>query len=109
MGLSYVNFLANSFAKFPILILVFTLPALVDWLLQVFRVKSSTNPRRVLTGFLIGQTYLVGLVALTRAWFPLLLLYLLVFASYGVLLYALFRKTGIMSKYMADSWPISEF
>ncbi len=105
IGLSYVNYLAYGFLQYPALIVAFVLPAIVDWLFQVFRFKNSTNPRRLVTGALVGQTYLVGLVALTRGWFDLLLYYALVLAIYAAILYALFRITGVMSDYLASSWP----
>jgi uncharacterized membrane protein len=105
VGLSYVNYLAYSFLQYPALIVAFVLPAIVDWLFQVFRFKDSTNPRRLVTGALVGQTYLVGLLALARGWFDLLLYYALVLAIYAAILYALFRITGIMSDYLASSWP----
>jgi uncharacterized membrane protein len=105
VGLSYVNYLAYGFLRYPALIVAFVLPAIVDWLFQVFSVKNSTNPRRLVTGALVGQTYLVGLIALVRGWFDLLLYYVLVFALLGVILYALFRVTGVMSDYMESSWP----
>jgi uncharacterized membrane protein len=105
VGLSYVNYLAYSFLQYPALIVAFVLPAIVDWLIQVFKFKNSTNPRRLVTGALVGQTYLVGLIALARGWFDLLLYYALVLAIYAAILYALFRMTGIMSDYLASSWP----
>jgi hypothetical protein len=37
-----------------------------------------------------------------------LLYYVLAFALYAVALYALFRVTGIMSDYLASSWPQPE-
>ena len=87
------------------MIVAFVLPAIVDWLFQVFRFKNSTNPRRLVTGALVGQTYLVGLIALARGWFGLLLYYALVLAFYDAILYALFRITGVMNDYLASSWP----
>ena len=105
VGLSYVNYLAYDFLHYPALIFAFVLPAIVDWLFQVFRLKNSTNPRRLVTGALVGQTYLVGLIALFRGWFDLLLYYAMAFAVYAVVLYALFRITGVMSEYLASSWP----
>ena len=105
IGLSYVNYLAYDFLQYPVLIVAFVLPAIVDWLFQVFRFKNSTNPRRLVTGALVGQTYLVVLIALARGWFELLLYYALVLAIYAAILYALFRITGIMNDYLASSWP----
>jgi len=69
-------------------------------------VKNSTNPRRLATGALVGHAYLVGLIALARGWFALLLYYALTFAVYGAILYVLFRTTGVMNDYLASSWPI---
>jgi hypothetical protein len=83
------------------------LPATVDWLFQVFRLRNSTNPRRLVTGALVGQVYLVGLIALARGWFTLLLYYALAFAAYGAILYVLFRITGAMNDYLANSWPLT--
>jgi uncharacterized membrane protein len=106
-GLFYVDYLANSFVKFPGLILVFGLPAIADWLFQVFRLKESTNPRRLLTGALVGNAYLVGIVAIARGWFGLLIFYGLAFAGISASLYVIFRMTGIMDDYLARSWPLS--
>ena len=105
VGLVYVNILAGWFFQYPILIFIFTMPAAVDWLLQVFRFRESTNSRRLLTGALIGQTYLVGLIAMVRAWLPLLAYYAIIFAAYSAILYSIFRKTGAMNDYLARSWP----
>lgn len=105
VGLSYVNYLAYGLLQYPALIVAFVLPAIVDWLFQVFRFKNSTNPRRLVTGVLVGQTYLGGLIALARGWFDLLLYYALAFAVYALVLYAIFRMTGVMSDYLASSWP----
>jgi uncharacterized membrane protein len=105
-GLAYVNVLAEWFFQYPVLIFVFTSPAAIDWLLQVFKWRESTNSRRLITGALIGQTYLVGLIALVRHWLPLLTIYAIAFAAYGAILYAVFRKTGAMSDYLARSWPV---
>jgi uncharacterized membrane protein len=106
-GLLYLNYLTSIFLKYPILVSVFTLPAIIDWLLQVFEYKDSSNPRRILTGTLVGQTYLVGVVAVLNGWFPLLSDYALVYAAYTVGLYILFRTTGVMKGYLSRSWPIS--
>ena len=106
-GLAYVNVIAEWFFQYPVLIFVFTMPAMIDWLVQVFKVSESTNSRRLMTGALVGQTYLVGLIALVRGWLPLLTYYAIAFAAYGVILYSIFRKTGAMNDYLARSWPIS--
>jgi uncharacterized membrane protein len=106
VGLLYVNYLASLFLQYPGLVVAFVLPAIVDWLSQVFRFKNSTNPRRLVTGALVGNAYLVGLVALARGWFGLLLYYALAFAAYAAILYALFRMTGVMDDYLASSWPM---
>ncbi len=106
VGLLYVNFLAYGFLQYPGLIVAFVLPATVDWLFQVFRSRNSTNPRRLVTGALVGQAYLVGLVALARGWFVLLLYYALIFAAYSVSLYVLFRITGVMNDYLESSFPM---
>ena len=108
VGLLYVNYIANIFLKYPVFISVFTLPAIVDWLFQVFGLRNSTNPRRVITGTLVGQTYLVGLVAITKGWFPLLIDYAMIYAAYTVILYILFKTTGVMKDYLSKSWPISQ-
>jgi uncharacterized membrane protein len=105
-GLAYVNVLAESFFQYPVLIFVFTMPAAIDWLLQVFKWREGTNSRRLITGALIGQTYLVGLIALVRDWLPLLTYYAIAFAAYGAILYAIFRKSGVMNDYLARSWPV---
>jgi Predicted membrane protein (DUF2085) len=106
-GLVYLNYLTSIFLEYPVLVLAFTLPAIIDWLLQVFEYRDSNNPRRILTGALVGQTYLVGLIAILNGWFPLLSDYALVYAAYTVGLYILFRTTGVMKDYLARSWPIS--
>lgn len=106
IGLLYVNYLAYGFLQFPSLIVAFALPATMDWLLQVFRIRNSTNPRRLATGALIGQAYLVGLIALARGWFNLLSYYAVVFAAFAAILYVLFRVTGVMNDYLASSWPV---
>ena len=106
VGLFYVNYLADGFLRFPGLIVAFVLPAIVDWLFQVFRLRTSTNPRRLVTGALVGQAYLVGLIALVRGWFALLSYYALAFAGFAVILYVLFRMTGAMDDYLSSSWPM---
>ncbi len=106
VGLLYANYLAYSFSQYPSLIVAFTLPATMDWLFQVFRLKNSTNPRRLLTGALVGHTYLAGLIALARGWIILLSYYALAFAAYGAILYLLFRTTRVMNRYLASSWPM---
>jgi len=106
VGLLYVNYLAYLFLQYPGLVVAFVFPAAVDWLFQVFRLRNSTNPRRLVTGALVGQAYLVGLIALARGWFGLLLYYALAFAAYAAILYVLFRMTGVMDDYLASSWPM---
>ena len=106
IGLLYVNFLAYGFLQYPALIVAFVLPATVDWLFQVFRFRNSTNPRRLVTGALVGQAYLVGIIALARGWFDLLSYYALVFATYAIILYVLFRITGVMNDYLESSFPV---
>jgi uncharacterized membrane protein len=106
VGLLYANYLAYLFLQHPGLIVAFVFAAAVDWLFQVFKLRNSTNPRRLVTGALVGHAYLVGLIALARGWFGLLLYYALVFAAYGAILYVLFRTTGVMDDYLASSWPM---
>jgi uncharacterized membrane protein len=106
VGLLYVNYLAYLFLQYPALIAAFVLPAAVDWLFQVFKFKNSTNPRRLVTGALVGHAYLVGLIALARGWFGLLLYYALAFVACGAILYVLFRMTGVIDDYLASSWPM---
>ncbi len=103
-GLFYADYLARGFVQMPILIVIFLLPAMIDWLLQVFSVRDSTNPRRLITGALIGDIYLAGIVALAKGWFALLFFYALAFAAVGALLYVLFRMTGIMDEYLPQSY-----
>ena len=105
-GLFYAGTLADFFARTPLLILLFPLPAIVDWLFQVFRVSESTSIRRLATGAVVGQAYLVFLIALARVWLGLLSYFALAFAAYGVVLYVLFWKTGIMDSYMRSAWPL---
>jgi Predicted membrane protein (DUF2085) len=104
-ALLYGNVLAKTVAVTPSLIIFFTLPAIIDWLFQVFGVRESTSIRRVITGALVGQAYLVLLIAIANAWLSLVSYYLIVFGAYSILLYSLFRKTGVMNNYMASSWP----
>jgi uncharacterized membrane protein len=108
VGLAYIDVLADWFFQYPVLIFVFTMPAAIDWLFQVFKWRESTNSRRLMTGALIGQAYLVGLIALIRDWLPLLTYYVIAFATYGAVLYSIFRKTGAMNDYLATSWPTSQ-
>src|SRR5437899_13100788 len=61
VGLSYVNYLAYGFLQYPALIVAFVLSAIVDWLFQVLRIKNRTNPRRLVSGALVGKTYQVCL------------------------------------------------
>ena len=105
VGLLYANYLAYGFLQYPGLIVAFVLPSTVDWLFQVFKLRNSTNPRRLVTGALVGQAYLVGLIALARGWVTLFLYYALVFAAYTAILYVLFRMTGVMDDYLASSYP----
>jgi len=102
-GLFYADYLAKGFVQMPILIAIFLLPAMIDWLLQVFSVRDSTNPRRIITGALIGDVYLAGIIALANGWFALLFFYALAFAAIGAVLYVLFRMTGIMDEYLPQS------
>ncbi len=102
-GLFYANYLAKGFVQMPILIVIFLLPAMIDWLLQVFSVRDSTNSRRIITGALIGDVYLTGIIALANGWFALLFFYALAFAAIGAVLYVLFRITGIMDEYLPHS------
>lgn len=106
-GLFYAGTLADSFARAPLLILLFPLPAIIDWLFQVFRISESTSIRRLVTGAVVGQAYLVLLIALARVWLGLLSYFALAFAVYGVFLYVLFWKTGIMDSYMRRAWPMT--
>ena len=105
-GLFYAATLASALARTPLLIFLFPLPAVADWLLQVFRVSESTSLRRLATGALVGQAYLVLLVALAGGWLGLLWYFALAFAAYAVFLYVLFWKTGIMGSYMGSAWPL---
>ena len=104
-ALFYTNILVRTFAGAPWLIVIFTLPAIVDWLVQVFGISESTSIRRLATGTLVGQAYLVLLVSIVEARLSLFECYLEVFGMYSVVLYFLFRKTRVMNSYMASSWP----
>jgi hypothetical protein len=104
-ALLYGNALAKTVTVTPSLIIFFTLPAIIDWLFQVFEVRESTSIRRFVTGALVGQAYLVLLIALANAWLSLVFYYVIVFGVYSILLYSLFRKTGVIDNYMASSWP----
>jgi len=105
IALFYANGLFETVTKIPSLIVLFTLPAIVDWLFQVFGVSESTSIRRLSTGVLVGQAYLVLLDAIVGFRLSLLGYFLVAFAAYGVFLYLLFRKTRVMSSYMSSSWP----
>ena len=107
VALFYWNILAKMVAKNPLLIVFFTLPAIVDWLFQVFGVRESTSIRRLATGAFVGQAYLVLLIAIAEGWLSLLSYYVIVFAAYSIFLYSLFRKTHVMDNYMASSWPLN--
>ena len=104
-ALFYGNVLAKIVAQIPLLIIFFTVPAIIDWLFQVFGVRESTSIRRLTTGALVGQAYLVLLVAVADGWLLLLSYYVMVFAAYSIFLYSLFRKTRVMDNYLASSWP----
>lgn len=106
-ALFYANALAKMVAMTPLLITLFTLPAIIDWLLQVFRVRESTSIRRLATGALVGQAYFVLLVAIADGWLLLVYYYVILFAAYSIFLYSLFRKTGVMDNYLASSWPLN--
>ena len=106
-ALFYGNVLARMVAGTPTLIVLFTLPAIVDWLFQVFDVSESTSIRRLTTGALVGQAYFVLMVVLANGWWSLLSYYMIVFAVYTIFLYSLFRKTRVMDNYMARAWPLN--
>ena len=104
-ALFYGNILSKMVAETPSLIIFFTMPAIIDWLFQVFGVSESTSIRRLATGALVGQSYFVLLAAIVDGSLSLLSYYLIVFAAYSIILYSLFRKTRVMDSYLASSWP----
>ena len=106
-ALFYGNILASTVAGTPALIILFTMPAIIDWLFQVFGVRESTSIRRLTTGALVGQAYFVLLVVIADGWWSLFSYYMIVFAGYSIFLYSLFRKTRVMDNYMARSWPLN--
>ncbi len=104
LGLVSLRSLLGIFSSFPLLIGLFPLPGAADWLLQVFRVRQSTNPRRIVTGVLIGVLYAVGGAALVGGTIVLLEYFLVCWTAYFVTLYLLFRKTGALQRYVSSSW-----
>ncbi len=103
IGLLYVDWLIAAFNIYPILIGAFTLPAAIDWYLQVFRRKDSTNRRRVVTGALLGQTYAAGLIALVRG-LPILMYFAIFWAAHLLTMYIVFRYTSGPSDYVRRVW-----
>ena len=104
IGAFYANQLMVSVASWPFLLALFPLPAAVDWLIQVHGLRESTNRRRVVTGVALGQTYLVGLVALVTGQFPLLINLGVVWLAYWVALFAIFNKTNVLQSYLSKSF-----
>ncbi len=104
VGLLIFEALYGTFTSFPALVAIFPLPGAIDWLLQVFGKRQSTNPRRLVTGFLIGNLYVVGGASLIRA-SSILLQYLGFFGTaYFISLYLLFKKTGALTRYLRLAW-----
>ncbi len=104
MGVFYANWLMMVFISYPVVIALFPVPATADWLIQVHGLRESTNWRRVLTGAMLGQVYLVGLLAITSRHFPLLTYLGIVWLAYIVFMYVLFRRTNALSVYLRKSW-----
>ncbi len=104
LGLVFLESLLGVFSSLPILIAVFPIPAAVDWLLQVFRVRDSTNPRRVVTGVLIGVVYALAAAALFGGRIILLEYFGIVWVAYFCALYMVFRKTGALNRYISSVW-----
>ena len=92
------------FTSLPLLIALFPLPGAIDWLLQVFRVRESTNPRRIVTGVLIGNLYAVGGASLATGSLLLLGYFLLFGVTYFASLFFLFKKTGALDRYVTSAW-----
>lgn len=103
IGLLYVDLLIATFAAYPILIGILTVPAAVDWFFQVFKRKESTNFRRILTGSLHGQLYAAGLVALVRG-LPVISYFVAIMAIYFVAMYVVFKYTRGFSEYVRKEW-----
>lgn len=104
LGLLSLKSLLGIFASYPLLIGLLPLPGAIDWLLQVFRVRQSTNPRRVVTGVLIGILYAVGGAALIEGSIALLEFFIVFWSGYFAALYLLFRKTGALQRYIKSAW-----
>jgi uncharacterized membrane protein len=104
LGLLFIRGLLGLFTSFPVLIAIFPLPGALDWLLQVFRVRESTTPRRIVTGALIGNLYAVLGVSLVEGSLLLLSYFLLFATTYFVSLFLLFKKTGALDRYVATAW-----
>ncbi len=104
IGAFYVNQLMMGVVSWPFLLAIFPIPAAADWLIQVHGLRESTNWRRVVTGFALGQFYLVGLVALVTMRFPLLIDLGAVWLAYIAILYILFSKTNALQSYLRRSF-----
>lgn len=103
-GAFYINQLMMGVVSWPFLLAIFPIPTAVDWLIQVHGLRESTNWRRVVTGALLGQFYLVGLVALVTRQVALLIDLGIVWLSYVAVLYFLFRKTNALQSYLRRSF-----
>ena len=104
IGLLFLRGLLELFTSFPLLIAIFPLPGAIDWLLQVFRVRESTNPRRIITGVLVGNLYAVGGVSMLEGSLLLLGYFLMFGAAYFVSLFLLFKKTRALNRYVTSAW-----
>ncbi len=104
LGLLVLKELLGLFTSFPLLIAIFPLPGALDWLLQVFRVRESTNPRRIVTGVLIGNLYVIEGASLMEGSLTLLGYFLLFGAAYFISLFLLFKKTGALNRYVTSAW-----
>ncbi len=91
-------------ASWPFLLAIFPIPAATDWLIQVHGLGESTNLRRVVTGIALGQSYLVGLVALVTREFDLLVDSGLVWLGYAVALFIIFSRTNALQSYLSKSF-----
>ena len=104
IGTLYVQWLMVSVVSWPFLLALFPIPAAADWLIQVHGLRDSTNWRRVVTGIVLGQLYLVGLVALVTREFALLIDSGVVWLVYAVVLFIIFNKTNALQSYLRKSF-----
>ncbi len=88
-----------------ILFAVLPMPAAWDWISQTVQKRESTNPRRLLSGLLLGAA-LADALALLATWHLLLVLgAVVVFAAYAMVLAAILRVTGAWREVLERHFP----